>query len=222
MTGGGVVKLADFGMATTFGSPTRNLSAQVVTIFYRAPELLFGARAYGPAVDVWAMGCVLAELELRVPLLPGTSELDQLDRTFRLCGTPTEADWPGMVQLPNYLALEQYQRVNFRTVLPGSSLAAVELLQELLHLDPRRRPSCTKALQHAYFSSAPGPTPPAQLPLPRAAVASAASMVAAAKAAAPPQPGQAVSRRKRAEAAAASAADEEGALPTKKALLFDD
>lgn len=63
-------------------------------MLHRAPELLFGARQYGTGVDMWAIGCILAELLLRVPFLPGESDLDQLSRIFQVFGTPTEENWP--------------------------------------------------------------------------------------------------------------------------------
>ena len=90
----GVLKIADFGLAKQFGSPSRIYTHQVVTRWYRAPELLFGARKYGTGIDIWAIGCILAELLLRVPLLAGESDLDQLDKMTRLFGTPTEELWP--------------------------------------------------------------------------------------------------------------------------------
>ncbi|XP_026896311.2 cyclin-dependent kinase 7 isoform X9 [Acinonyx jubatus] len=92
----GVLKLADFGLAKSFGSPNRAYTHQVVTRWYRAPELLFGARMYGVGVDMWAVGCILAELLLRVPFLPGDSDLDQLTRIFETLGTPTEEQWPAL------------------------------------------------------------------------------------------------------------------------------
>jgi cyclin-dependent kinase 7 len=90
----GVLKLADFGLAKSFGSPGRIYTHQVVTRWYRAPELLFGARMYGTGVDIWAVGCILAELLLRVPLLPGETDLDQLHKIVQAFGTPDESIWP--------------------------------------------------------------------------------------------------------------------------------
>lgn len=80
----GVLKIGDFGLAKFFGSPNRINTHQVVTRWYRAPELLYGARLYGTAIDMWAVGCILAELLLRVPFLPGESDLDQLTRIFQV------------------------------------------------------------------------------------------------------------------------------------------
>lgn len=80
----GVLKIGDFGLAKFFGSPNRIYTHQVVTRWYRAPELLYGAKLYGTGVDMWAIGCILAELLLRVPFLPGESDLDQLTRIFQV------------------------------------------------------------------------------------------------------------------------------------------
>lgn len=90
----GIVKLADFGLAKSYGSPNRIYTHQVVTRWYRAPELLFGARKYGTGIDLWAVGCILAELLLRKPLLPGETDLDQLSKIFQVMGTPNEENWP--------------------------------------------------------------------------------------------------------------------------------
>ncbi len=90
----GVLKIGDFGLAKFYGSPNRVYTHQVVTRWYRCPELLFGARIYGVGADMWALGCILAELLLRVPFLPGESDLDQLTRIFQTLGTVTEEQWP--------------------------------------------------------------------------------------------------------------------------------
>lgn len=90
----GVLKVGDFGLAKWYGSPTRINTHQVVTRWYRSPELLYGARQYGTCIDMWAVGCILAELLLRVPFLPGESDLEQLTKIFQVLGTPTEETWP--------------------------------------------------------------------------------------------------------------------------------
>lgn len=92
-----MLKIADFGLAKRFGTPDRQHTHRVVTRFYRSPELLFGARAYGPAVDIWAVGCIVAELLLRVPFLPGESDLDQLTKIFTTLGSPSEETWPVII-----------------------------------------------------------------------------------------------------------------------------
>ena len=90
----GVLKIGDFGLAKAFGSPNRIYTHQVVTRWYRAPELLFGSRMYGTGVDIWAVGCILAELLLRTPLLAGLTDLDQLSKIMMAFGTPDEKSWP--------------------------------------------------------------------------------------------------------------------------------
>lgn len=89
----GVLKLADFGLARTFGDFVP-MTPTVVTRWYRAPELLFGAQYYGGGVDIWAVGCIFAELMLRVPYFSSESDLEQLRIIFQARGTPTEYDWP--------------------------------------------------------------------------------------------------------------------------------
>lgn len=89
----GILKLGDFGLAKSFGSPNRIYTHQVVTRWYRAPELLYGSRMYGTGIDIWAVGCILGELLLRVPFLPGESDLDQLSRIVNVFGTPTTTIW---------------------------------------------------------------------------------------------------------------------------------
>jgi serine/threonine protein kinase len=90
----GQLKIADFGLARDWGDPGKQMTSQVVTRWYRAPELLFGAKEYSYAVDVWAVGCIFAELMLRTPYVAGDSDMDQLTKIFHALGTPSEADWP--------------------------------------------------------------------------------------------------------------------------------
>ena len=90
----GILKIGDFGLARAFGSPNQVYSHQVVTRWYRAPELLFGSRMYGTGVDIWATGCILAELLLRAPFFAGETDLDQLNKIVQVLGIPDENVWP--------------------------------------------------------------------------------------------------------------------------------
>ncbi|GLG96712.1 Cyclin-dependent kinase 5 homolog [Gryllus bimaculatus] len=162
----GILKIGDFGLAKFFGSPNRIYTHQVVTRWYRSPELLFGARIYGTGVDMWAVGCILAELLLRVPFLPGESDLDQLTRIFQALGTPTELVWPGMEALPDYIQFKSFPGTPFRHIFTAASDDLLELLENLLSLYPLKRCTCEKALRMAYFSNKPYPSPGSQLPLP--------------------------------------------------------
>jgi cell division cycle 2-like protein len=169
MNNRGEIKLADFGMARQFSDPPpSNLTRLVVTLWYRSPELLLGTETYGPAVDVWSLGCVLGELARKEPLLPGRSEADQLGRVFALVGAPTERSWPTWRRLPNArgLRLPAANKVppSLRGMFPLLTAAGVDLLAALLALDPERRPTAAEVLAHDYFRTAPRPKAAALFP----------------------------------------------------------
>ena len=163
----GVLKITDFGLAKPFGSPNRAMTHQVVTRWYRSPELLFGARLYGTGIDMWAVGCIIAELLLRVPFIPGDTDLGQLTKIFEICGTPTEEIWPGVTSLPDYVAFKDMPGIPFREIFSAASDSLLHLLTWCFVLDPTKRCSATQALKTSYFSSSPPPTPGHLLPLPR-------------------------------------------------------
>ncbi|KAH8945245.1 hypothetical protein BDL97_12G031200 [Sphagnum fallax] len=96
------LKLADFGLARAFGIPVRTFTHEVVTLWYRAPEILLGSRHYSTPVDVWSVGCIFAEMVNQRPLFPGDSEIDELFKIFRTLGTPNEETWPGVTSLPDF------------------------------------------------------------------------------------------------------------------------
>eukprot|EP01113_Clastostelium_recurvatum_P041161 TRINITY_DN6497_c0_g1_i1.p1 TRINITY_DN6497_c0_g1~~TRINITY_DN6497_c0_g1_i1.p1 ORF type:complete len:341 (+),score=42.17 TRINITY_DN6497_c0_g1_i1:25-1047(+) len=162
----GVLKIADFGLARPFGSPDRLLTHQVITRWYRPPELLYGARQYGYAVDMWSVGCIFAELMLRNPYFPGDSDLDQLGKIFAALGTPTDDIWPGMSSLPDYVPFHHFPPTPYKALFSAAPDDALDLLSLLLSYDPQKRPSATEALNHPYFSNSPAPTPTADLPKP--------------------------------------------------------
>lgn len=160
----GELKIADFGLAREHGDPGARMTHQVVTRWYRPPELLLGSRAYSSAVDMWSVGCIFAELMLRVPYLPGESDADQLITIFKALGTPTDKDWPGHKSLPEYTAFEQYPKSNLADLFLAASPEALDFLQKMLLFDPLKRLSANQALHHAYFKQGPPPTPFKQLP----------------------------------------------------------
>ncbi|KAH9518538.1 Cyclin-Dependent Kinase 7 [Bulinus truncatus] len=163
----GVLKIGDFGLAKFYGSPSRPYSHQVVTRWYRCPELLFGARAYGEGVDIWAVGCIIAELLIRAPFLPGDTDLDQLSRIFQVLGTPAEADWPDMKCLPDYIVFKEYPKHSLKEIFTAASDDLLEVLNSMLSLNPSKRCTSSQALQMSYFSNKPAPTPTHQLPFPK-------------------------------------------------------
>ncbi|KAJ9676885.1 hypothetical protein PVL29_022072 [Vitis rotundifolia] len=162
----GQLKLADFGLARIFGSPDRKFTHQVFARWYRAPELLFGSKQYGPGVDVWAAACIFAELLLRRPFLQGSSDIDQLGKIFAAFGTPKPAQWPDMVYLPDYVEYQFVPAPPLRSLFPMASDDALDLLSKMFTYDPKARISVQQALEHRYFTSGPLPTEPAKLPRP--------------------------------------------------------
>ncbi|XP_008580679.1 PREDICTED: cyclin-dependent kinase 3 isoform X4 [Galeopterus variegatus] len=136
---------------------------KVVTLWYRAPEILLGSKFYSTAVDVWSIGCIFAEMVTRKALFPGDSEIDQLFRIFRTLGTPSEAIWPGVTQLPDYKGtFPKWTRKGMEEIVPNLEPEGKDLLMQLLQYDPSRRISAKAALAHPYFSSAEPPRAPCQ------------------------------------------------------------
>ncbi|KAK9864840.1 hypothetical protein WJX84_009655 [Apatococcus fuscideae] len=166
----GEMKLGDFGLARIFGSPDSKYTNQVFARWYRAPELLYGSTLYTTSVDIWAAGCILAELLLRRPWLPGGTDLDQLGKIFGALGTPTLAQWPGMKALPHFLEFNPIRPTPLHQLFPQASPDCLDLLRSLVAFDPARRPSAAAALQHAYFQQGPVPTHPSQLPKPKSRI----------------------------------------------------
>lgn len=133
------------------------MTPHVVTLWYRAPELLLQAPTQTTSVDMWAAGCILGELLGHKPLLPGRSEIQQLELIVDLLGTPSDAIWPGFSQLPalqNY-SLKQQPYNNLKQRFPWLSAAGLRLLNFLFMYDPRKRATAEECLQSSYFKEAP-------------------------------------------------------------------
>ena len=166
----GEVKLADFGLARSFSDPYRIMTHQVITRWYRPPELLLGARHYSGTVDVWSMGTVFAELILRRPFLAGQTDLEQLELICQWIGTPTEDNWPGVSKLADYLRFDKTTvqpvrgRDFFSSTFSTAGQDGVDLLMSMLALDPRRRHTSRQVLQHKWWISEPRPTAKEDLP----------------------------------------------------------
>ncbi|CAH3169426.1 unnamed protein product [Porites lobata] len=149
----GSIKLADFGLARAIGLPVRSYTHEVVTLWYRAPEILLGCRYYSTPVDVWSIGCIFAEMITRRALFPGDSEIDQLFRIFRTLGTPDERLWPGVSDFPDYkTSFPKWPVQNLLQVIPALSQPGAELLQQMLIYEPTNRISARNALHHQFFS----------------------------------------------------------------------
>lgn len=154
----GELKLADFGLARAFGIPVQKYTHEVVTLWYRSPDVLLGSRKYSTSVDVWSIGCIFAEMCTGRPLFPGTSDKNQIQKIFRTLGTPTKHIYPGIEDLPQYKpdwpiykpehsVLERVKRMDKQ---------GQQLLMSMLRYDPAKRVNCNDALRHPYFSCLPG------------------------------------------------------------------
>lgn len=148
----GQLKLGDFGLARAFGIPVNTFSNEVVTLWYRAPDVLLGSRTYNTSIDIWSAGCIMAEMYTGRPLFPGTTNEDQITRIFRIMGTPTERTWPGITQLADYKpTFQMYATQDLRQILPMIDPIGIDLLQKMLQLRPELRISAADALGHPWF-----------------------------------------------------------------------
>ena len=186
VTSSGKVKIGDLGLARLFYKPLQSLFSGdkvVVTIWYRAPELLLGSRHYTPAIDMWAVGCIFAELLSLRPIFKGEEakmdskktvpfQRNQMQKIVEIVGLPTKDKWPNLVNMPEYSQLSTlssqrggsslekwyYQTINAHgNSIPSSNASlgseGYKLLSSLLEYDPERRLTAQAALQHAFFST---------------------------------------------------------------------
>ncbi|KAJ9100049.1 hypothetical protein QFC20_005573 [Naganishia adeliensis] len=164
----GELKLADFGLAREQGDADSRMTHQVVTRWYRPPELLWGSRSYSFGVDMWSMGTIFVELVLRKPFLPGETDVDQLKRIIAVLGTPTDEDWPGHRSLPDYFPQPESVGQRWTPWVASVGKSGIDLILKTLRYDPTKRITAKEALHHTFFSEEPRPTPPAILPKPLA------------------------------------------------------
>ncbi|OEL35592.1 putative serine/threonine-protein kinase [Dichanthelium oligosanthes] len=162
----GVLKIADFGLATSFDPDNQQpLTSRVATLWYRPPELLLGATKYGPSVDMWSTGCILAELLAGRPILPGRTEVEQLHKIFKLCGSPSDEYWDKLEvpQTGMFKPGSQYKGCIAETFkdFPQSALI---LLDSLLALEPEARGTAATTLQSDFFRTRPLACSPSSLP----------------------------------------------------------
>jgi len=149
------LKICDFGLARMFSPPLKPYTHDVVTLWYRSPEILLGTQIYGTEVDIWASGCCIAEMATCQPLFPGDCEIGTIFKILWLLGTPTEETWPGFTRLEHWRStFPQWQPKDLAPVLharPELSPQGAALLRGLLMLNPADRLSARRAKNHAWF-----------------------------------------------------------------------
>ena len=149
------LKIADFGLARAFAVPVPAYTHEVVTVWYRPPEILLGAKLYSVPVDLWSIGCVIGEMATGAPLFAGDSEIDTIFKIFQKLGTPSEQVWPGVSELPDYKA--SFPKwpprgwAQIRNTKQQVGTDGIDLLENLMCYAPTRRLSACRALQHTYF-----------------------------------------------------------------------
>ncbi|KAI8893881.1 cyclin-dependent kinase 10 [Globomyces pollinis-pini] len=166
LTSKGILKIADFGLARKFDNSTEFMTPKVVTLWYRAPEVLLGSTTYCESIDMWSVGCIFGEFLKSEPLLPGSNEPQQLMNICKLLGTPVPSIWPDMVNLPLYksIKLPYFENDSIKSVFRNETSMTHDLLRSFLDYNPKRRITSSEALNHPYFTENPKMCSPVMLP----------------------------------------------------------
>uniref|UniRef100_H2YAB8 non-specific serine/threonine protein kinase n=1 Tax=Ciona savignyi TaxID=51511 RepID=H2YAB8_CIOSA len=148
-----LVKIADFGLAREIRSKPP-YTDYVSTRWYRAPEVLLRSSNYSSPIDIWAIGCIMAELYTLRPLFPGTSEMDEMFKLCQILGTPSKADWPEGHHLANQMNFRwpQVTGIGLKAKVSNASPEALQLFTDMLQWNPKKRPTASQALRYPYFS----------------------------------------------------------------------
>ena len=154
----GILKISDFGLSRFIASPGRPLSKGVVTINYRSPEILFGAKYYSFPADIWSAGVILAELLLEKTLFPGKTDVDVLVKIFNLLGIPNDNNWPDAIQLPSFRVAKGTPITSIQKKFANFSDECRDLLEKMIVLNPNNRITAEEALNHPYFKMDPLPS----------------------------------------------------------------
>jgi len=149
------LKIADFGLARTFTFPVRCYTHEVITLWYRAPEILLGSPQYGPSADMWSVGCIIAEMATNMPTFPGDSEIGTVFSIFKKVGTPSDDSYPGLSALPHWRrTFPQWSPTDLAAIYDGRpeiGVQGAELLRGLLTLNPEARFTARKAKAATFF-----------------------------------------------------------------------
>lgn len=152
------LKVADFGLARAYSVPVPKYTHEVVTVWYRAPEILLGSALYSTPVDVWSVGCVVAEMASGSPLFAGDSEIDTIFKVFQKLGTPTEEVWAGLKDLPEFkVQFPKWKCKGWASIRSPSlptkmGASGIDLLDRMMQYSPTKRMSARQALEHSYFA----------------------------------------------------------------------
>ena len=147
----GKIVLGDFDLARTLNDQDLEKTPNIGTRWYRAPELILGKNLYGKEIDIWSIGCLIAELVIKRPLFAGTSDIDQLSRIFNILGTPEQNAWKESCSLPFYMEFEKVPMADLKEVLGQSDLKLVDIVRFVLRLDPSKRPTVDNILESGFL-----------------------------------------------------------------------
>eukprot|EP00189_Rhodosorus_marinus_P004307 CAMPEP_0113965738 /NCGR_PEP_ID=MMETSP0011_2-20120614/7922_1 /TAXON_ID=101924 /ORGANISM="Rhodosorus marinus" /LENGTH=310 /DNA_ID=CAMNT_0000978305 /DNA_START=180 /DNA_END=1109 /DNA_ORIENTATION=+ /assembly_acc=CAM_ASM_000156 len=145
------IKIADFGLGRVFSAQEGHYTEQIVTLRYRSPEVLLGTDGYSTAVDIWSVGCILAEMITGTPVFMGDSEIEQLLLIFRRRGTPTTSTWPKLMKHPNWHQFPSWEPKLISEEFPELDPLCADVLERMLQLDPTKRITASEALCHPFF-----------------------------------------------------------------------
>lgn len=148
-------KIADFGLSRLYSFPVRPLTKEVLTLWYRAPELMLGFYNYSLDLDMWSVGCIFAEIVIGRPFIQGDSEIDQLFKIFNIFGTPTDETLPGYSSFADYNKnFPRFKGIGLKKYIGEDKMEplGMDLLEKLLSIDPCKRIPAKEALNHEYFS----------------------------------------------------------------------
>jgi len=149
----GKLKICDLGLARVICQPLRPYTQEVVTLWYRPPEVLLHGESYDSAVDIWSAGCIIMEIATTKPLFPGGDEMDQLYKIFRVLGTPTEDTFPGFKSFPLYREnIPKWTRQSLRTLYQDvNDNLIIDLVEKMLLYNPSHRITAQMAKDHPYL-----------------------------------------------------------------------
>ena len=146
------LKLCDFGLSRMFSLPMGKMTHEIITLWYRPPEVLLGIENYTTKVDSWSIGCIMAEMITGKPLFPGDCEIGQLFKIFQIMGTPNEDNWPGISKLKDFsLEFPQWKPKKLKDIFPNFDKDGLDLMEKFLQMDPDKRITIKDAINHPFL-----------------------------------------------------------------------